>query len=289
MTTRVQRFDFSRIAKKPIKTQQGFLRVTGNLTRTGVLEYKRLDGTTFKELRDPAEVFAAASLDSLKGAPVTDLHSVMVTPANVKNLQVGFVGEDIRKDANFVTGTLTIQDAETIRKVEDGDRRELSAGYTCVVDATPGVYKGEHYDGVQRSIQYNHAALLPRNGGRAGPEVALHMDGIEDGAAVEIGEIKDPPKQETPKKEAINMKKVRITLDGVTYEVELPEALAGNFESSVTKLQKERQDAIDRVSTLEGEKTAADKELKHGQACRVVALCEAWSAGLNVCVCLRLI
>lgn len=151
-----------------------------NLTRIGVLLYRRADGTTVRELRHPDEVFNADSLASLGGAPVTDLHPIaeggLVTPSNVKALQCGHVGESVKADGKFVSATVIVQDAALIAAVESGERRELSPGYTCRVDATPGTWKGEAYDAIQRDIVYNHLAVGPRGWGRSGSEVALKMD-----------------------------------------------------------------------------------------------------------------
>jgi hypothetical protein len=51
------------------------------------------------------------------------------------------------------------------------------------------------------------------------------------------------------------MKKIQIVLDGVTYSVEVPEALADNLVASLTTLQA-RADSVDG---LEGERDAAVK------------------------------
>jgi len=151
--------------------------VPAYVTRAGVLEYKRADGTTVRELRHPDEVFRPASLESLSAAPLTDLHpKEMISPKNVRSLRVGHVGEAVRQDGHRVAATVTIEDEQIIALVERGERREISCGYACAIDATPGVWDGEHYDAVQRDIVYNHAALGPRNWGRAGSEVALRLD-----------------------------------------------------------------------------------------------------------------
>jgi hypothetical protein len=72
-----------------------------------------------------------------------------------------------------------IQDAALLAKIlragADGAKlREVSCGYTCDCDPTPGKYEGERYDCVQRNIRYNHVAIVAR--GRAGPEIRLHLD-----------------------------------------------------------------------------------------------------------------
>lgn len=173
-----QRFDFATVKNRPQRTPQGFLRIDANVTRTGVLIYRQPDGSEFRELRLPEEVFNADSLASLADAPVTDLHPKqgLVTPSNSTELSRGHVaGQAVREDS-FVAAKIVVVDEALIKAVERGDRREVSCGYTCRLDATPGVYEGQPYDAIQRNIVYNHVALGPKGWGRAGGEVALKMD-----------------------------------------------------------------------------------------------------------------
>lgn len=172
----VSRFDIAKLGRVR-RTQQGFIQVPAKLTRTGVLEYRRPDGSMRRELRLPSEVFAARSLSTLGGAPVTDGHKGgMVTPDNVRDLSVGMVNSDVRHDEKFVESTLTIQDKDAIKSVLDGKRKEVSAGYRCGLEWTEGEYNGQHYDCIQRGIKYNHVAILPENAGRAGGDVSIHLD-----------------------------------------------------------------------------------------------------------------
>lgn len=216
MAARVERLDFGRFSKVE-RTPQGGLRVPANLTRTGVFVYTRADGSQVRELRHPDEVFNADSLSTLAGAPVTELHpSAPVRPNNWRDVSVGHVSEDVKHDTKFVSSKLMIQDATTIEKVEREDSdpralRELSCGYSCRIDETPGSFNGERYDAVQRNIRYNHVALGPRNWGRAGNEVALRLDAQGNQIATPTGE------SASTKKEQKTMKVIRI--DGVEYEV----------------------------------------------------------------------
>ncbi len=165
-------------------------------TREGVFSYKNTDGSERRELRLPEEVYSPDSLASLRAAPVTDMHpSEPVNPDNWQALSVGHVAENVRAEKPFVAATLLIQDAKMIAAVEKGERRELSCGYECSLDETPGTFQGQHYDAIQRGIKYNHVALGPKGWGRAGPQVALRLD------------EKDAP---------IAMKIIRI--DGTDYE-----------------------------------------------------------------------
>lgn len=174
-TVRVERFDFSPLGR-PSLTPQGFLKVPATITRVGILDYQTADGGTHRELRHPDEVLNEDSLASLQGAPLTELHKGMVTAKNVKDLQVGHVGEKILPNGGHVQAWMTVQAEDTIGKVKRRDLQECSAGYTCIVDMVPGEWNGQRYDGIQRNIRYNHVALGPKDWGRAGGEVKLHLD-----------------------------------------------------------------------------------------------------------------
>jgi len=172
----VKRFDFGLISSVQ-KLPAGGRCIPAALTRVGIFPYKRPDGSIRRELRHPDEVFNLDSLASLAQAPVTALHPPdMVTASNWKKFSVGHVGETVKHDGKLVTANLTVQDEEAIKKIDAGDRKEISCGYTCDLEYTPGTFNGERYDAVQRSIRYNHAAIGPAQWGRAGSEVALRLD-----------------------------------------------------------------------------------------------------------------
>lgn len=268
---RVSRFDVAEIGK-PTRTPQGFLRVPAALTRTGVLTYRRADGTTVRELRPPEEVFREDSLSSLGYAPVTDLHPTeMVSPANVRKLAIGHVSAVVHKDGDLVAGTITIEDADAIKAVDEGKRREVSCGYNCRLDATPGTYNGERYDVVQRDIVYNHAALGPRGWGRAGSHVALRVDGKDDDAAksgdvfrLDSGDAVNEdtfgaPSERGDAGEEDDMDLITMRVDGL--DVQLPKQTGQVVEKAI----KTREDSLTTVTrerdTLQGKFDAQVAEL----------------------------
>lgn len=211
-----------------------------NLTRIGVFTYTREDGTKVRELRHPDEVFAEDSLATLAGATVTDLHpAVPVRPSNWRKFSVGHVADDVRRDDKFVAAKLLIQEAEAVAAVERKDRRELSCGYSCKLDETPGEFNGERYDAIQREIRYNHVALGPKGWGRAGAEVALRLDA--KGNQIAAG---DPPS----KHEAQIMK---YTIDGVTYDMGSPE-----FAQALANRDKRTDEKIATLTTERDTATA---------------------------------
>lgn len=155
------------------------MRVDARLTRVGVLEYRRADGSVERELRLPEEVFRADSLETLTAAPVTHLHPTeMVGPENVRKLRVGGAGAARNDGDQFVSAELQVEAADVIAKVDSGELQEISCGYYCELDRTPGVWKGQTYDAIQRDIVYNHVALGPKGWGRAGSEVRLRLDSM---------------------------------------------------------------------------------------------------------------
>lgn len=150
------------------RTPQGGLVVEATLTRSGVFMYVTPNGVV-REYRPDSEVFNPESLATLADAPITDNHPVgLVDVSNHKDLSRGNVRNGtVRKDGNHVYAELVIQDAELIKAIESRKRKDVSCGYLQVMDSTPGTTpEGEPYDRIQRSIVYNHVAIVEK--GRAG-------------------------------------------------------------------------------------------------------------------------
>jgi uncharacterized protein len=163
-------------------TPQGGLVARANFTRTGVFAYRQPDGTIRRELRHPDDVFEPQSMETLKHATLTDDHPDKVHPGNWKQVAIGHA-VDPAKDGRYLAGEVHIQHGDAIEKAKSGKLRELSCGYECALDPTPGVFNGERYDARQRRIRYNHVAAGPAGWGRAGPEVRMRFD---SGASVSV-------------------------------------------------------------------------------------------------------
>lgn len=172
------RFDYNGSSKSFKRTPQGFLRVNARLSRVGVFDYA--DG---KEYRPDNEVFRTDSLESIKGAPVTDLHpsensnDKFLSPANTKDHIIG-ITEGVERDGDYLKGSLIIFHEDAIKAIESGDRGEISLGYQCQIEKSPGVFKGQSYDAVQKNIIVNHVAIGPKGWGRAGPECSIRKDSL---------------------------------------------------------------------------------------------------------------
>lgn len=257
----VRRYDRSSF-RPPVRTDAGFLRVDAYLTRVGVFEYARPDGTIRRELRLPEEVFRADSLDSLQAAPLTLEHpDKAVTPENVADLMVGSVGTDVRQDGEYIRSTVMVHDAKAIRKVDSGEMRELSCGYDATLDETPGEWNGQRYDAIQRSITYNHLAIVPK--GRAGPDVRLHLDAAD---AVMVAPQSAPNggrAGDNPMKRKIQIGKRRFDVDEEIAD-SIEEEIKAK-EDELEQLKAERDKAKEDAEKAEAAKDEAEKKAEDAE------------------------
>lgn len=154
------------------------------VTRVGVFEYPdvaMIDGRPRRELRLPEEVFNPESLNSFYAKPLILFHPPDATKSTQK--VIGTAMSPGARNGDWVHVNLALHDPE-VRAIIDGKNPQgvqidnLSAGYVCDYDETPGVWNGEPYDAIQRNIRYNHIALVET--ARAGPEARITMDGVQD-------------------------------------------------------------------------------------------------------------
>lgn len=173
------RFDRSSITGNWVETPEGFLRIRATFARTGCQTYSNPDGSQRVEYRPESEVARQDSFLSLGGLPVTLEHPPqLLTPDTARQYQRGASGTHVEYSDGFVHGTVVLTDREAIEAVKRGDATELSVGYRCEYDATPGVAPdGTRYDGVQRAISGNHHAITRK--ARAGSQVRLHFDSAD--------------------------------------------------------------------------------------------------------------
>jgi hypothetical protein len=164
------------------ETADGYLLSTARVARTGIQLYSGADMgkpellDKVRVYRSEDEVFKADAMASFTTMPLTVDHPAeMVNAKNWKRFAVGFTGEEVARDGGFLRVPLALKDQAAIDAVKAG-KRELSCGYTCDIDWTPGVSpQGEAYDAVQRNIRGNHLAIV--SAGRAGPDCRIGDEG----------------------------------------------------------------------------------------------------------------
>lgn len=251
----VARFDYIGSLGKFERTSVGGIRVPARLTRTGILEYRLPNGKVRRELRTPEEVFRADSLKTLVGATVTDLehHRGLLDPETWKDATLGHA-DNIRADGKFVVADLNINDADAVRQVENRELHDISCGYQCRLDFTPGIYEGQPYDAIQRDIRYNHVAVLPPGKGRAGTDVALRLD-ANDAVCVEANQQEND----------MTAGKTLIKLDGKDVEYgskEHIDFLETAHKTDKAAWDKERGELVAKCDKAEGTATAAERKLR---------------------------
>lgn len=265
---RVGRVDFSVLPKIDAldRTPTGGVRINARIARSGVLVYRRADGSTVREYRPDSEAFAPETLKSADDAVVTVGHPAggMVTPGNARSLSVGHVRGPARRDGTFMDASLAVLDASAIDAIGRGELVELSAGYTLRIDETPGrTPSGEPYDRVQRDIRLNHTALLPEGAGRAGRDVSLRFDGLEVHLDADREDDMRTPHAPASARQtemrADTMKTERI--DGVDYEIGSTahaQARARYDEAQKTRIAELEQKTKDLEAKATSEKARAD-------------------------------
>lgn len=245
----VEFFEFvDRAASTVRKTEDGYLVADARIARTGVQSYLgtelgKPDMQTVRLYRPEDEVFAADTLASFAHRPLTNNHPPegKVDAKTWKKYAVGVTDGGVVRDGGFVRIPMMLTDADAIAAFEAG-KRELSAGYTAIIDWTPGVTPdGEAFDAVQRRIRGNHVALVDK--ARAGPDCR-------------IGDADRNRRQQKEDKPMPELRKVIV--DGLTIEVTEQGAEA------IAKLQKVIADTAQKTETsMTALKTAlADAESK---------------------------
>jgi hypothetical protein len=144
-----------------------------------------LDPKKVYHIYRPAEEIEKA-VDTFNGLPLMFGHWDMDadTIGTVKEYVVGSLGTDAEFNAPYLTNSITITDKKAIEAVESGEYKELSAGYSCVLDMTGGLFDGQNYDGIMREIKGNHIALVQE--GRAGHDVRV-ADSLESKGGENVG------------------------------------------------------------------------------------------------------
>ena len=170
--TRVQRLD-SIPLDATHWTKEGYLIDHPVVTSVGIFEYTNPDGSIRRELRLPENVFDPDSLASYKGKPVILTHDAgVVDKNNVDEEHIGTILSEGYQDGDDVRCEIVIHDTDTMKQ---SGLRELSLGYSLYLDETPGTWRGQPYDAIQKNIRINHLALVDK--ARAGDQARLNIDG----------------------------------------------------------------------------------------------------------------
>jgi len=251
-----QRYD--RAEFKATKTDEGFLVDSPIVGRVGIQEYRRADGTMRRELRLPENVFHADALASMRGKPITSGHpgSGKVTAADSHRVTIGTILSEGRQDGDNMRTDIVIHNVAAM-----GKNKELSLGYTCHMDETPGVHPVYGpYDAIQGVPITNHLSVVPV--ARAGAIARLNLDSMDQ------EDFSTQQEQQT-------MSMVKVKLDsGLEYEC------APEVSVALDKLRSDAAEAATKLAAIptltaerdtlkarvDGFKTELDKATETGKA-----------------------
>lgn len=182
-------FDTSPLETARTFDENGYLHVsTSNITKEQVVPYVGDTIPGWRELglkpkaiyqiyRPAAEIEKA--VETFNGLPLSLDHWEMDAANMPKDKIVGSLGTDAAFDAPYLTNSLTVTDADAIKRINSGEFRDLSAGYLCDVVMESGIFDGKSYDGRMKNIRGNHVALVRE--GRAGHDVRVADSALKGG------------------------------------------------------------------------------------------------------------
>lgn len=148
----------------------------------------------FRVYRPADELADPDTIASFRLLPLIDDHEMLgagFTSTDDRPI-AGVIGENIRVDRGTMLANLKIYSDALAQKLKAG-KTELSCGYRCVYDFTPGFWNGQPYDVVQRQIRGNHIALVDE--GRMGPDVRVLDHMVFTADAKEISPVDEEMKK----------------------------------------------------------------------------------------------
>lgn len=208
-----------------IHDSNGWYRVDRNpISRVGVFPYLgRSIGVTgedadkvFQVYRPAEELGSADAIESFRTVPVISDHTMLgavdlgLTPAARKGVG-GTTGDNVEFDAasGILYSNIKIFDEGLAGEINAG-KKELSCGYRCAYDFTPGEFNGQKYDVVQRRMRGNHVAVVKK--GRMGSDIAV-LDSQFTYDSVDVLELKPVLDKETQDAIASTVKAALDELD----------------------------------------------------------------------------
>lgn len=246
------------------RTNDGYLAVVAKVARTGIQLYRgkevgRPDKDVVRVYRPASEVFSDESLRSYAHRPTTNDHPpVMVDASNWKKYATGQTGGKVLRDKEYVEVPFVLMDSSAIDDVVRG-KRQLSLGYTTVLDWTPGkTDDGQDYDAVQTNIRANHLAVV-RNA-RGGPNLNIRLAGDHAMSGDEVRALADALN------EKYGARKMMKTIVVDEISVEVSDIAAGVVERAIRNHEKQIASLRSALEKEEEEKKKAKDALDKATA-----------------------
>lgn len=150
------------------------------LSKVGIYPYlgKQIDDSLepnkiYRVFRPAEELLNEETVKSFNLVPLVNDHEMIgkdFKPAEEKGID-GIIYNPRVAHGDMLMGNIKIYSEKMMDDIKNG-KKELSMGYTCTYDLTPGDWDGQHYDVVQRNLRGNHVALVDK--GRMGSDVRVY-------------------------------------------------------------------------------------------------------------------
>lgn len=172
------------------------------LSKVGIYPYlgKQIDDSLepnkiYRVFRPAEELLNKDTVKSFNLVPLINDHEMLgkdFKPAEKKGID-GIIYNPRVAHENMLIGNIKIYSQQMMKDIKNG-KKELSMGYTCTYDLTPGDWDGQHYDVVQRNLRGNHVALVER--GRMGSDVRVYDKHICCDSMDITGKVKKVPAED---------------------------------------------------------------------------------------------
>ena len=258
----------------------GYVEIKGNpISKIGVYPYLGSEigapepDRVYNVYRPEEELSSADTIDSFRLMPIIDEHTMLggedegLTPAEKKGVQ-GVIGEDVYYEAPYLRGNLKIYSEAAKGMVSSNAKRELSPGYRCIYDFTPGTFDGEQYDAIQRTIRANHLALVEE--GRTGPDVAV-LDHMR--FALDSNQLKEAVMADENTKATDGLEELKAALQALTPDqlealmMELKPASAEVMEDEEVKAKAAADAEAEALAKAQDEESAKSAEAADADKC----------------------
>lgn len=234
------------------------------LSKVGVFPYlgkqisSELEPDKIYQVYRPAEeLLSEATVNSFKLLPIVDDHTMLGTepgmmPAEEKGVH-GTSGSDVYGKDGKLYGDLKIY-SETLKDEIEAGKKELSMGYFCDYELTPGTFDGRHYDAVQRNIRGNHIALVEE--GRMGSDVRVMDRKITMDSMKEINSMVKNAKRGIRRVFDEDVDKRELIREVMAIAAKPNEDFAGGEEEKIETIAKK----LEEMSYNRSESGSADDE-----------------------------
>ena len=239
------------MATKQITDQNGFITINKNpISKSGVFDYLGSNISSelepnkiYKVWRPEAELNNPETIESFKLVPWIPYHEMLgedFTPAESVGVQ-GITGEEVVYENGTLFSKLKIIGEDLKQQIKAG-LKELSCGFRCMWDLTPGITpEGDPYDVVQRQIRGNHLASVPQ--GRMGSEVA-----VMDRAVFALDHL--------------DLNKIETKPDGDDMKIEELVELVKQQSEQITTISSAMDAMGERVKSMAEDKKAKDEDME---------------------------